>query len=638
MRIFALASIQSTVFWALLFLVSLIVFAAGLYFIYNNRRLFEKKNVALLAAAQNISELDRCDIANLESVQKALNLHEFELLNSAAERIVDDAARIYQGKWISDPHKLFTLDNLLTRSEYTSLSVEIPIQLFTLSMLGSALFWIAGFSLFDASNSTVQHLAALPLILGLLLSLLLFFSGQRQRGELTRSMNYLAETISRRLPIFEELAGTAVLIDSFVQYDREMAESVSELSDIVRGLAKTELADRIADNVKEVMERDIAPSIKSSSEKLALLTDELQTRQEKGMGELAGIFTQQLGAKLNHELTPLFLETDHLVEELHNSSSSIEASMEALRQAREESYSVQEQTARSLSLLGEARKQWDEDMQKSNAALQTLSEESRKLGEHYSGQSSALGEKLDMLADRLEQSREASVEQMKLFSDTLRDHGRDLRESLDSRNEKLAQKLEEHNLALIDGMKTQGQSFAEELHKYSENFGEKLSLIMENFEEKLREGAYAAAGEIKSLVVHLQNNNKELTRLLEQLGEGSSAMVGDIRRLSLEMNRNAERLDQQSNEIEESLKELNHVLENSVERFASDMLKGVGDTLDAFEKSLSEVSLRLSSSTNELSDSAARIARSMSRANWEESRLSKEFDVSEMSVEAPEAD
>ncbi len=612
------AMLQTSIFWILLIIVSILVFSAGIYFLFSNKNLFEKRNSALLNASQSISELDRCDIANLESVQNSLNMSEFDLLSTAADRIVDDSARIYQGKWISDPHKLFTLDNLLTRSEFTALSVEIPIQIFTLSLLASALFWLAGFSLFDGDRTAILNLAALPVCIGLLLSLLLFFANQRQRSELTRSMNYLAETISRRLPIFEELAGTAVLIDSFVQYDREMAESVSNLSEIVQGLARNDLADRIANNVKHVMENDIAPSIKESAKNLSSLTEQLQERQEKGMSELAGIFTQQLGAKLNHELTPLFLETDHLVEELHNTSASFDVAMEALKQAREDSYSVQEQTAGVLSSLLESRRNFENDMKLSNEAINRLSDECQKMTSLYSGQVDNLSDNLKTLSSNISTLNSESSKNVEILSNDLKGLSSELSTEFGKRNEELLENLNQQHSLLLEGLNAQSDSLSTSLKLHTDSFSDKLALIMAQFEEKLNAGTMGVDEELRKHVNNLQAGNKQLVHLLEQLGEGSAAMVGDIRRLSLEMNRSAERLGQESNEIDESIKELNAKLENSISIFSEQMIKSVTEAMDSFEKAVSEIALRLSSSSSELSDSANRIANSLSQSQLKE--------------------
>ncbi|MDO5733015.1 MAG: hypothetical protein Q4P72_04420 [Eubacteriales bacterium] len=608
MLILAAMDIHNMIFWIFLLTIAVFISVAGIYYLIVNRRIFDRKNSALLEAAQSISELDRCDIANLDAIQASLNIPEFDLLSSAADRIVDDSSRLYQGKWISDPHKIFTLENLLTRSEYGSLAIEVPVQLFTLSIFASAIFWILSLSIFDTSNSSVMSASALPLLNGLIFSLLLFFTSYRQRNDLQRSMNYLAETISRRLPIFEDLAGTAVLIDSFVQYDREMAESVSILSETVHGLTHHELADLVAENVKVVMERDIAPTIQAAGQKLMSLSENLQARQENGMSELAGIFTQQLGAKLNHELTPLFLETDHLVEELHSTTNSYQDSIAALRQSREDSLSLQEQSRESLERLAEAREAWNEDMKNAHAALENLNGITENFNRIYSGESNALGQQVEHLSNEIAKLNENAREEMQNFASQMQAYTNQISEDMSRQNQSLQEGLAASNRDLIEGINSHKQLFSEEFQSYSDRFSDRLGDVIQVFEDKLNATVLSALNEMKALTENLATENRDMKQLLSEFGQGSSDMVSDILRLSQEMNRSADRMSQESNEIDESLKELNAKLETSVQTFSDSMTGSLSDSLDQLERFLGESVLRISSTSSQMLDQASRIA------------------------------
>ncbi len=600
--------IQGMAYWAMLFIITLIIAVAGVYFLVSNRKLFEKKNIVLLSSAQNISELERCDIANLDAVHASLCSSDYELLHSAADRIVDDSARIYQGKWICDPHKLFTLENLLTRGEFTALSYEVPIQMLTISFLCSGVFWLIGRSLFSSEYTNVMNLAAWPLLIGLLFSLLIFFASQRQRNELKRSMNYLAEMLTRRLPIFEELAGTAVLIDSFVQYDREMVESVSVLSETVQGLVDHQLAEKVAENVRIVMEKEIAPAIQSSTQNLAALSETLQQRQEKGMSELAGLFTQQLGAKLNHELTPLFLETDHLVEELHNASSGFDLSMQALSQAREDSLHIQEQTKKALADLSESREQWSQDLRATNTSLERLGQVCEKLEGLYSGENESLGADIKQLSQSIEVWNTRSNEESNRFTEAINTYSQTLQSELGEHNRQLQDALQTQNASMLEAYQQQTDHFAEALGEQNLRFAERITDVIDRFENQLQTRVGQASEEIKTLVTQLNRENGELAKLLDNLGNGSAAMVGDIRRLSFEMNQNADRLSHQSEAIDETLTELTQKLQSVIIDFSDKMRQTVADTLQDFDQNIADISLRLSTSGAEMTDSAQRIA------------------------------
>ena len=394
-------SVNSIVFWSLLILISLVILGVSIFTISRNKRLFNRLNQTMMGAADDIRSLERCDIANLPWIRETLDQPDFPLLGSAAEQIVEDSERLYQGKWIANPSRLFHLDNLLTRKQFTQLSREVPARMLAVSLLASALLWLLGSILFNTRSLNIFLPAAIPLMLGIVFGLIISLSNDRIKRDLERSGQYLDDLLMRRLPVFEELAGTAVLIDSFVRYDREMSESVAYLSDTIDRLAHNELADKISENIRVVMQEEIAPSYQQAAAVLVDLASTITERQETGMHDLASQFSSNLSHILADDLTPLFAEIRALTERLQSSSTDIDVGLEALQDAAELQEQLQNKTTEILERVAEGQDVWNNEISTMQDSLQQMTDMTKQLTDLYSGESMELGKKLEQLSQEL---------------------------------------------------------------------------------------------------------------------------------------------------------------------------------------------------------------------------------------------
>ena len=527
---FSLAIQMNTIiFWGLLALITLLISGVSLYYLASNRRLFQRLNQSMLNASDDIRNLDRCDIANLPWIRETLDDPEFPLLGSAAEQMVEDSERLYQGKWIANPSRLFQLDNLLTRKEFTLISQEVPARVLALSLLASALFWLLGSIIFENRSLGVLLPASLPLIIGFGFAAMLALSNDRTRRELSRSGQYLADLLMRRLPVFEELAGTAVLIDSFVRYDREMSESVAFLSETVERLVHNELSDAISENVRVVMQEDIAPSYQQAAAVLVDLASTITERQEAGMHELATDFSNNLSRTLADDLTALFQEMRVLTERFQESSNDVDMSLQALSDAAMLQENLQERSTVVLEQLASERDHWNEEIVTVRESLAQMSEMTSNLTALYSGESMNLGTRLETLSEEL--------------------------------------------------------------------------------------SAFSAS--IHVVLGGLADENQTLRSSMTELDKHGTRLLEDLRQLSLEMGQQSSNLARQSAQVNENLADLNMNLNESVRQFTVQLQSGVESTLNDFDESLAEVSMRLANTTGEIRDSLRQQQTTLRRAHDE---------------------
>ncbi len=523
----SMSNLPVLTFSFLILIVVLLLVSLALHYLSKMRKAFTSIHGSLRQVAHLVTDIDSCDIANLKKLSQIVNENGFDLLDSATKQLIDDSKRLYHEKWITKPSNVYNFDNLLTRQQYTLFTYEIPLQLVAVSSLLSAIFWLSGFSFLSDQSALVLGISSLPVLLGAFMALILAITVQRNHYQIQQAINYLSEVTMRRIPVFEELAGTAVLIDSFVRYDREMNESVAYLAETVDKLSRSELAKEISANVRDVMLNEIAPAYQQASNALVDLATELQTKQSQGMEVLAREFTNVVASNLNEQLSGFYKQVDNLAARLQASSTDVDLALANLAQAKADQLSLQQNTEQALQELAQARQDWQADMQRSAEAISSMAETASNLESVYTGEQNQLADRLNNLSGEL-------------------------------------------------------QGFAEEINQLLSN------LVKENTNTR-------------EVVENLENSNNRL--------------LSDLHQLSMEMTRNSDILSRQSSQINDSLANLNEHLNQSINQFSYQLQAGVKNTLNEFDSSLAEISLRLANTTAEIKDSAQSITNSLRAKN-----------------------
>lgn len=408
MPLFALSSIPGQAYWLLLALVIVVIIAFSIYYLVRNHKFQLLFMQTISQITDQIAALDRCHIDNLEPTREALQNEKFPLLGAFGDKLVSDADRLYQGKWIQDPTEQLTTDRILTRADYRANSIEIPIQVLSVSVLATSVFLVFGLS-GGETNASVIRMGFLPAMIGAVFALLLFFQSYRNRQSMTRGLTHLAETIMEKVPVFRELAGTAALIESFFRYDRQMAESISVLSSTVDELTHNELAAALANNVKIVMEEEVAPPLVKAADTLSELATELTQRQEDGMRDLADHFASSLAVSLDEQLRPFYQEISNLTQDLYEANKQTEISLGVMQEYKVQSNDIQQGLLDTIAELNVQRKNWQDDMSLSTESIHSLAETSKRLANLQSGTEVGLTQEISQLQVKIEELQDALI-------------------------------------------------------------------------------------------------------------------------------------------------------------------------------------------------------------------------------------
>lgn len=402
MPLIALTAWLPQIFWLLLIIVCLVIIGVSGYFLWQNRKFHTLFLQNITAVTDSIAHLERCRIENLPDLRQELRSERFPLLTEVGEKLYHDADRLYQGKWIGDPTPLLQRDRVMTRSQYRSCSGELPVQILSVSVLATSLFLLIGLS--GTYNRTlVTQISFLPALFGAVAALLLFFQAYRARQSIDRSLTHLAETIIEKVPVFRELAGTAALIESFFRYDRQMADSITVLSETVETLTHNELAEHLAQNVRLVMEEQVSPPLNAAADALHELAGELARKQEDGMRELAERFTEDLVRSLDEHLRPFYQEMANLTQDLFEANKQSEIALAMMEQYKQQSIEIQNNLNNTLEHLAQAGDSWQEDIARNKQSLERLAASTEKLAELQAGSEDNLAHELSLLREKFSQ-------------------------------------------------------------------------------------------------------------------------------------------------------------------------------------------------------------------------------------------
>lgn len=388
-------------YWAILAVVVLIIISVSVYFLWRHRSFHTNFLQTLSHSVEQVSELEYCQIKNLPDVVEVLGKQDYQLLQNSGQKMQENALRIYQGKWIGEPSDQLQLDKVLTKVQYRSTTGELAIQVLSFAVLATAMFLLFGLSLAQDRSSIIQ-LAFLPLLTGALFSFLLFFQSLRAKQDIQRGLNLLSERITEKVPVFRELAGTAALIESFFQYDRQMSASIQQLTQSVEDLTNHQLSKHLADNVKEVMESHVVPPMVQATNSIENLTEELSIRQEDGMRNLAQEFTTNLAISMEEKLQPFYEEISILTRDLYTANKQLEVSLHTMENYKKQSLDIQDGMRYSIEALAQARHDWQEDMEVQANSLERLAETSNTLATLQEGSEKNLKGSMDILGQRME--------------------------------------------------------------------------------------------------------------------------------------------------------------------------------------------------------------------------------------------
>lgn len=301
---FALAMIS------VLLIASFTLISVNISFLLANKSLTTLLTAKLTRVDHLCGQIEGCQMENLSLLQSLIDEEAFPLLTEAFDRYVKDSQKLYQNKWTLEPSAYLNFQYLLSNKQYGNLHNDNAFRQLAFGLLFSAFSLLIPLSLGGEHTFRILPFAILPAMISLAFFCMFFYRNQYYRHELSKAIEKLSQTIARRVPVFSNLAGSAVLVDAFLQYDKQMSKSVTRLSSSINSLLNQELIKAISDTIKESLDNSLAPAILDSHDLLKALSISVNEKQEKGLSLLAHQFTEEISSILVQKLDPFYSQVN----------------------------------------------------------------------------------------------------------------------------------------------------------------------------------------------------------------------------------------------------------------------------------------------------------------------------------------
>ena len=390
-------------FWLFSVLIAVILFLLTVIWLAIGAGCRRKAVRALSPLSQAIGELPGRSLDHVESVRALMDQVSKPTFSQAFAAMEKASADSYRSQWFPDPARYLKAERLFGSATQAAASLRPASQIMAVGLLGSLTTLLLQSQISPPNEMTRIGLILLPGLVALACVLFLLGSAQKTFRTLTNHLNQLHLVLADHLPVFNDQAGLALLIDEFLIYDRQMKTTLETFTFTTDRLASKDMADGIRHGVEQVMLNSVAPPIQQAAATLSNLAVELTQRQERGMQELATQFANALGADLAGHLQPINKEIDLMRALMSDVKNYIEYAMRAMETTREQSESLLADTKQSLQQIAETHLQLSSDFARIDEQTKTLAEASTRMAAVYSGTEQGLAGSIAQFGQSLEQ-------------------------------------------------------------------------------------------------------------------------------------------------------------------------------------------------------------------------------------------
>lgn len=380
---------------------AIMVAAAAVYLIINHR-LVSLAKADFEKITEEIDELSGFGMINMPGVARSFEHVRISGLKKTFNQLTNDSEELFGGKWLPDLNNYFRFDRIFSAAGRNSLSSRPAAAIFSSGLLCAVISLLLQQQLPVGDNSLAQSLIWIPIATGIAASAMLLTQSLTVSKYLQTFVKELNTAIARRVPVFNDQAGIALLIDQMMKHDYKMEDTINEFNQTVSRLAESEMAESISRSVENVLNESVVPPIQTAAATLTDLAQELSQRQEQGMHQLAGQFSNALAADLQRYLGPINQELTRMTSLMSDVKNYIDYAMKALDTTRQQSEVVIRDAHQSLQMIAQSREDLSDDFAVFSEQLRLLNLTSDRLASMQSGHETTLAENLDKLSSQLD--------------------------------------------------------------------------------------------------------------------------------------------------------------------------------------------------------------------------------------------
>ena len=337
-------------------------------------------------------------------------------------------------------------------------------------------------------------------------------------------MKKFAETASLRLPIFSDLAGSAVLIDAFMQYDRKMDSSVAKLTNAVNALFTQDMVNAVSASIEKTMQQGVVPHIAASQQILGDLAQAVSTKQEAGLRDMAEKFTGQLTEMIARHMEVFFREVDGYLQQLNGTKGELAQALQLLDTHRQATDALDATFQQHLNSLTEYNQQTLVYLKQMAEAQANLGLSSRQLSELQAGSANSLV----TLVGNLGQQVAGFAQSMSQLTSDIKAENSNTRQSIKSMINNQNKALEEyHKLSesMLDGSRDLANQ-AKIINQQLETMNSQLTATVKEFNTAVVSGVNEVIAtmdsDVSNITAHLTNTVEEIRDITDYARQNKS--------------------------------------------------------------------------------------------------------------------
>lgn len=482
-----------------------------------------------------IGQLEGCQMENLPLIRQLIAEENYPQLSTTFAEFERDSQKLFHDKWTADLRPYFDREHLLTQNQYHRFTPDWSYRILAVGLLSAAFFLLLSLTLGGDFQRIGLPISLAPALTGTLFFFLTYYRADNARKELDRSMHRLAETATLRLPAFSDLAGSAVLVDAFMQYDRRMEASVAQLSQTVGALLNNQMVEAVSQSILTGIQANLLPPLQESHRLLASVTADLEQRQEQGMRQLADQFTNQATDLLARRMEVFFRELDHYLAQLRETKGEVAQSLATLDQYREQASLLDRGIQQNLLVLQEQNAQSVQYLEQLSTNQERLANTSERLADLQTGSTNSLSS----LVGDLGQQVTGFAQSMTELTQGIRDENRAHRQAIDVLMDSQKKNIEGYQ-QLSETMVTGGQSLnrqADLIHRQLETLNNQLNQSVQTFQKSLTQTVSQVVDTFDAGLADVTDRLSSTTGEIREVADNLRVEAADLKARSADKSR-----------------------------------------------------------------------------------------------------
>lgn len=389
--------------WLLSAFIPLLLVGMTVAYLIINRHLLHRTSSVVNPLIVKIDALTGRTIENLPAVSGIFTQCRDDRIRRAFSVLEQDCKDLYKGQWLPDPGRGMSPEHIFRSSQVSGLSLRPSARILSIGALTSLASLLIQSQIPPPSQSLSLGLILLPLVIGLVGAMLTAPSAIETRKLVNNWLISLQNCLENRLPVYNDQAGVALLVDKFTEYDRQMNTSLQDFNKTAARLADSDMAEGIRRSVEQVLLGSVAPSIQQATSTLGSLANELTKRQETGMQDLAIRFATALSSDLANHLQPINKEIEQMGQLMNDVKNYIEYAMRALETTREQSASLLADSAGALQQMANARIELTADFARVDEQVKILADSTSSIAGQYVDKENNIVQSIELFGQTLDQ-------------------------------------------------------------------------------------------------------------------------------------------------------------------------------------------------------------------------------------------